>query len=78
MEKYGKIWKNRPFFRADMAGLGKYWMGGYGRIGVYGDKIQTSDIHQIEGNFVFHNPVLENFLEFQAFKMYVQNQGLVC
>ena len=24
-----------PFFRADMAGLGKYHMGGYGRIGVY-------------------------------------------
>ena len=23
------------FFRADMAGLGKYHMGGYGRIGVY-------------------------------------------
>ena len=24
-----------PFFRADMAGLGKYHMGRYGRIGVY-------------------------------------------
>ena len=24
-----------PFFRAAMAGLGKYYMGGYGRIGVY-------------------------------------------
>ena len=35
---FGKIWKfmeKRPFFRADMAGLGKYCMGGYGRIGVY-------------------------------------------
>ena len=34
----GKMWKNmekRPFFRAAMAGLGKYRMGGYGRIGVY-------------------------------------------
>ena len=31
MENSGK----RPFFRADMAGLGKYSMGGYGRIGVY-------------------------------------------
>ena len=32
------MWKfseKRPFFRADMAGLGKYHMGGYGRIGVY-------------------------------------------
>ena len=35
LEKCGKIWKNRPFFRADMAGLGKYCMGGYGRIWVY-------------------------------------------
>ena len=35
---FGKIWKileKRPFFRADMAGLGKYCTGGYGRIGVY-------------------------------------------
>ena len=35
---FGKIWKNLeklPFFRADMAGLGKYHMGGYGRIEVY-------------------------------------------
>ena len=30
-----KILEKRPFFRADMAGLGKYHMGGYGRIGVY-------------------------------------------
>ena len=27
--------EKRPFFRADMAGLGKYCMGGYGRMGVY-------------------------------------------
>ena len=27
--------EKRPFFRADMAGLGKYSTGGYGRIGVY-------------------------------------------
>ena len=38
---YVLFWKNveilekRPFFRADMAGLGKYHMGGYGLIGVY-------------------------------------------
>ena len=27
--------EKRPFFRAATAGLGKYHMGGYGRIGVY-------------------------------------------
>ena len=35
---FGKMWKNMEkqlFFRADMAGLGKYCTGGYGRIGVY-------------------------------------------
>ena len=35
---FGKMWtflEKRPFFRADMAGLGKYCMGGYGRIWVY-------------------------------------------
>ena len=31
MEIFGKT----AVFRADMAGLGKYHMGGYGRIGVY-------------------------------------------
>ena len=30
-----KFFEKRPFFRADMAGLGKYSTGGYGRIGVY-------------------------------------------
>ena len=35
LEKSGNIWKNGRFFRADMAGLGKYHTGGYGRIGVY-------------------------------------------
>ena len=37
--KCGKIWKNQPFFRADMAGLGKYCIGGYGQIGVYRVKV---------------------------------------
>ena len=35
---FGKMWKfleKQPFFRADMAGLGKYGTGGYDRIGVY-------------------------------------------
>ena len=27
--------EKRPSFQADMAGLGKYHMGGYGRIGVH-------------------------------------------
>ena len=46
LEKHGKFWKNGRFSGriwpdwgnttwADMAGLGKYHMGGYGRIGVY-------------------------------------------
>ena len=41
------MWKNverRPFFRADMAGLGKYCMCGYGRIGVYRVKIYTKHL----------------------------------
>ena len=35
MEKYGKTLKNRRFFWADTAGVGKYSTGGYGQIGVY-------------------------------------------
>ena len=34
---FGKMWnflEKLPFFRADMAGLGKYHTGGHGRIGV--------------------------------------------
>ena len=38
--------KKRPFFQADMAGLGKYHMGGYGRIGVYRVN-QTLDVQPI-------------------------------
>ena len=34
-EKCGIFWKKRPFFRADLAGLGKYCTGGFGRIGVH-------------------------------------------
>ena len=30
LEKCGNFWKNGRFFRADLAGLGKYHMGGYG------------------------------------------------
>ena len=35
LEKMWNVLEKRPFFRADMAGLGKYCTGGYGRIGVY-------------------------------------------
>ena len=39
------FFEKRPFFRADMARLGKYCMGGYGRIGVYRDNILiTSEV----------------------------------
>ena len=36
---YGFNLEKWPFFRVDMAGLGIYHMGGYGRIGVYRDNI---------------------------------------
>ena len=42
---FGKKWnflEKRPFFRADMAGLGKYHTGGYGRIGVYRDNVRIA------------------------------------
>ena len=35
LEKSGIFLKKLLFFQADMAGLGKYCTGGYGRIGVY-------------------------------------------
>ena len=35
LEKMWKFLEKWLFFRADMARLGKYCMGGYGRIGVY-------------------------------------------
>ena len=38
----GKIRGNWPFFRDAMARLGKYWTGGYGRIGVYRDKTHVT------------------------------------
>ena len=43
--QFGKMWiflEKWPFFWADMAGLGKYHMGGYGRIGVYRVKLKQS------------------------------------
>ena len=45
LEKCGFFCEKRPFFRADMAGLGKYWTGGYGRIGVY--RVAASIIFRI-------------------------------
>ena len=44
LEKCGFFFKNSRFFRVDMAGLGKYHIGGYGRIGVYRVK-QNSMVH---------------------------------
>ena len=35
--------EKRPFFRADMAGLGKHHTGSYGRIGVY--RVNQIHIH---------------------------------
>ena len=53
---FGKMWKNmekQPFFRTAMAGLGKYHMGDYGRIGVY------RVIHQVKaGVYLLPDPVL--------------------
>ena len=39
--------EKRPFFRAATAGLGKYHTGGYGRIGVYRDKILVKDFTHV-------------------------------
>ena len=39
LDKCENIWKNRPFFRANMAGLEKYCTGGYGQIGVFRVKL---------------------------------------
>ena len=41
LEKMWKFLEKRTFFRADMARLGKYCAGGYGRIGVYRVKYTT-------------------------------------
>ena len=45
-----KFLEKRPFFRADMAGLGKYCTGGYGRIGVY--RVKGNILYDIELYFV--------------------------
>ena len=47
LEKCGKFRKKRPFFRADMARLGKYHTGGFGRIGIS----MASSMKFDEGNF---------------------------
>ena len=43
--------EKRPFFRADLAGLGKYRTGGFGRIGVY--RVKEKFIKNIS-RIVFH------------------------
>ena len=45
LEKCGIFRKKQPFFRADLAGLGKHHMGGYGWIGVYRVNIATFEIN---------------------------------
>ena len=40
--------EKQPFFRAAMAGLGKYHMGGYGRIGVYRVKRYRTGRYQLK------------------------------
>ena len=68
LEKCGKMWKNPPFFRADVAGLGKYCMGGYGRIGVYRVKLDVlAEKYKVEKS-------LENLqFNYTPFLCYVNN-----
>ena len=66
--KCGKIWKNRPFFRADMAGLGKYCMGGYGRIGVYRVKA-LSRSYYIPLYFCLPNHINEDVIPLDFWKL---------
>ena len=54
LEKCGKFWKKRPFFRADLAGLGKYRTGGFGRIGVY--RVNSIYISITKVQFLPHFP----------------------
>ena len=39
-----KFLEKRPFFQADMAGLGKCCTDGYSRIGVYRDKMSENNM----------------------------------
>ena len=63
---FGKNMEKRPFFRAAMAGLGKYHMGGYGRIGVYRVKIRDDEtilrIHLVEHDSYLHAPCVSAIL----------------
>ena len=45
LEKCDFFFEKPPFFRADIAGLGKYCTGGYGRIGVYREGPVSRDDH---------------------------------
>ena len=55
LEKCRIFWKKRQIFRADMAGLGKYHTGGYGRIGVYRVKDEVLAITPSELLWVCHS-----------------------
>ena len=46
--------EKQPFFQAAMAGLGKYHMGSYGRIGVY--RVNLSGPHLL---YVIYGSILE-------------------
>ena len=57
--KCGTFWKKLPFFGADIAGLGKYHTGGYGRIGVYrvkmcivSDNVLPFDINTVSSAYM--------------------------
>ena len=54
--KHVNFFEKRPFFRADMAGFGKYCMGGYGRIGVYRVKATCREIPDFE--LLFKKPMV--------------------
>ena len=41
--KMWKFWEKRPFFRADMAGLGKYCMANMAGLGSIGLKVISTD-----------------------------------
>ena len=72
LETCGKIWKNRPFFRADMAGLGKYGTGGYGRNGFYFKSLPVPLMSYTDLNATFNLIVM--WLSFGCVYLTLQRQ----
>ena len=67
---FGKMWKvmeKWPFFRAATAGLGKYCMDGYGRIGVYRVKHHIFEYCNVENYLLIHQ--VSNFIHCMYFVM---------